>query len=163
MRSAMRVCGGILLGAFVAGGCAAAPVPPSIALARHASADAGPALTDAGAGHSSGGLFRLPEGVRPTAQTVSLRVDPAGARFAGSVDVALRIERPVGDFWVSARELHLQAASLERGAERWPVTLEPDDARGAARIVLGRTVPPGDAVLHVEFDAAFNPRLVGLY
>ena len=43
------------------------------------------------------------------------------------------------------------------------MTLEADDARGAARVQMGRSLPAGEAVLHVDFDAAFNPRLVGLY
>jgi alanyl aminopeptidase len=148
---------GVLLGVLAA--CARAPVPPapeapaSVVAAADAGTAAGP----------QNGLFRLPAGIRPTAQSVSLEVDPAQPRFSGSTDIQLRVDSPLRDFWVSARELHVRGAFLQQGGERWPVTLEPDDARGAARVRSPRSLPAGEAVLHVDFDAEFNPRLVGLY
>jgi alanyl aminopeptidase len=143
----------------VASACAGAPASP---------APSAPALVAVppDAGTTTGpqdGLFRLPAGVRPTAQSVSLEVDPAQPRFSGSTDIHLLVDAPVQDFWVSARDLHVRSAVLQRGAEKWPVTLEPDDGRGAAHVRSARSIPAGEAVLHVEFDAAFNPRLVGLY
>src|SRR5262249_30814854 len=122
-----------------------------------------PATPDAGTADAAEGVFRLPAGVRATAQAVSLRVDPAQPRFGGSVDITLSVDRPVQEFWVSARALVGRAASLSRGSERWPVRLEGNEARGASRVLVGRTLPAGESVLHVEFEAAFNPKLVGLY
>ena len=143
----------------VASACARAPVAPAPSVPAAAGA-----LPDAGtAPEPRDGLFRLPAGVRPTAQSLSLEVDPGQPRFSGSTDIQLRVESPVQDFWVSARELHVRSAIIQRGAEKWPVTIEADDERGAARVRSTRSIPAGEVVLHVEFDAAFNPRLVGLY
>src|SRR5262249_47339990 len=139
-------------------GCARAPVTPPAVPSTASIAS----VPDGGTSSWSGGIFRLPEGVRPTAQAVSLRVDPAQPRFSGSVDITLAVDRPLEEFWVSARGLQASAASLLRGSERWPVTLEADDPRGAARVRIGRTLPTGQAILHVEFEAPFNPRLVGI-
>ncbi len=154
-------CLGIL--GVLAAACAQAPVPPAPA----APASTSPAITaaaDAGTpAKPQEGIFRLPPGIRPTAQSVSLEVDPAQPRFSGSTDIRLRVDAPMQDFWVSARELHVRSAFLQQGAEKWPVTLEPDDARGAARVRSPRALAAGEAVLHVELDAPFNPRLVGLY
>ena len=152
---------GALLG-VLASACARAPVPP--APASPAATPPVAAAADAGTPASlPDRLFRLPAGVRPTAQSVSLDVDPTQPRFSGSTDIQLRFDAPVPDFWVSARELHVRSAFLQVGSERWPVTLEPDDARGAARVRSPRSIPAGEALLHVDVDAAFNPRLVGLY
>ena len=131
---------GALLG-VLASACARAPVPA----APDAPASA-VAVTDAGtpAGPQDG-LFRLPAGIRPTAQSLSLEVDPVQPRFSGSTDIQLRVDAPLPDFWVSARELHVRGAFLQQGGERWPVTLEPDDARGAARVRSPRSLPAGEA------------------
>jgi aminopeptidase N len=150
---------GLTLAVLAASACARAPVPPS----PPTPAVAAPPAAGAATAPPEEGLFRLPPGVRPTSQSVALDVDPGQPRFAGSVDIRLMVDAPVQDFWVSARELHVRSAFLQRGTERWPVTLEADDARGAARVQVGRSLPAGEAVLHVDFDAAFNPRLVGLY
>ena len=149
---------GALLGVLVSA-CARAPVPaaPNAPASAVAVADAG---TAAG---PQDGLFRLPAGIRPTAQSVSLEVDPAQPRFSGSTDIQLRVDVPLRELWVSARELHVRGAFLQQGGEQWPVTFEPDDGRGAARVRSPRSLGAGEAVLHVDFDAGFNPRLVGLY
>src|SRR5262249_58322846 len=123
--------------------CAGPPAPPAPLAPAPVAAppDAGPATAP------QDGLFRLPAGIRPTAQSVSLNVDPAQPRFSGSTDIQLRVDAPVQDFWVSARELHVRSAVLQRGAEKWPVTLEPDDTRGAAHLRSARSIPAGGAVL----------------
>src|SRR5678815_2604740 len=155
----LRSHGALLVGLLTVSSCARSPVPPAPAAPAPAVAAAA-AVTVAG---PPDGLFRLPAGIRPTAQSVSLEVDPSQPRFSGSTDIQLRVDSPVQEFWVSMREVHVRAAALQHGGERWAVTLEPDDARGAARVRSPRTVPAGEAVLHVDFDAEFNPRLVGLY
>ena len=86
-------------------GCARAPLPPPPAIASTKASTA--LVPDGGTSSWNGGIFRLPEGVRPTAQAVSLRVDPAQPFFSGSVDITLSVDRPVEDFWVSARELQI--------------------------------------------------------
>jgi aminopeptidase N len=149
----------LLVGLLTASSCARAPVPPAPAAPTSAvvAADAG---TVAG---PPDGLFRLPAGIRPAAQSVSLAIDPTQPRFSGSTDIQLRVDSQLQEFWVSARELNVRGAFLQAGGERWPVTLEPDDVRGAARVRSPRTLPAGEATLHIDFDAAFNPRLVGVY
>jgi len=92
----------------LAAACAQAPVPPAPAAA---SPTASAVVTAADAGTPATpreGIFRLPPGVRPTAQSVSLEVDPAQPRFSGSTDIQLRVDAPMQDFWVSARELHVR-------------------------------------------------------
>ena len=136
--------------------CAAnVSVPPAPA------ASAAPAPAAAASGPVP--IFRLPADVRPTHQRVELDVDPGRPSFQGQVEIALRLERPREDLWISARELTLSSGTLSVGAERLPVKFEPDDLRGVARVVLPRRIPAGPAFLSVSFSGAFNPRLAGLY
>ena len=108
-------------------------------------------------------IFRLPADVRPTHQRVELDVDPGRPSFQGQVEIALRLEQPRDELWISARELTLSGGTLSVGAERLPVRFEPDDVRGVARVILPRRVPAGPASLSLSFSGAFNPRLAGLY
>jgi alanyl aminopeptidase len=108
-------------------------------------------------------VFRLPRDVRPTRQRVELEVVPDREDFSGRVEIALQLDAPRDDLWVSAVQLDLSAGTLESGGESLPLTVEAHDDRGAARLILPRRVGPGPATLRLSFRGAFNPLLVGLY
>ena len=157
MRSGLAVLA--ILGAL---GCASAPVAPSASVA-----DGGPSLppvaTPEPGSSGAGLLFRLPKDVHPTRERVALEVAPDQERFRGRVEISLVLDSPRDILWVSARELTLRSGVLNRDGQIIPVTAETDDAKGAARIHLGRTVPAGPATLMLDFEAPFHPRVVGLY
>ena len=116
MRIHAPLCPLLLLAA-----CAAnVSVPPAPAVSP---ASAPPAAT------GPGPIFRLPADVRPTHQRVELDVDPGQPSFQGQVEIALRLEQPREELWISARELTLSSGTLSVGAERLPVRFEPDDVR----------------------------------
>ena len=129
-----------------------APAPVAAATASPPGGEAGPLP-----------IFRLPEDVRAVRERVDLEVVPEHPGFRGTVQIDLALSRPREDLWVSSRELSLGPASLRVGGESLPVRLEPDDARGVARVVLPRSVPAGAATLEIAFEGKFNPRLAGLY
>jgi cytosol alanyl aminopeptidase len=108
-------------------------------------------------------LFRLPADVHPTREAVELEVVPDRERFAGRVAVSLQLDRQRSDLFISARGLTLSDGTLELGAEVLPVAIQPDDARGAARLVLPRAIGPGAATLHLSFSGTYDVRLAGLY
>jgi len=108
-------------------------------------------------------IFRLPAGVRPTRERVELEVVPDRESFSGRVEIALELSEPREDLWISARELTITEATLAAGGAALALRVEPDDRRGAARLVPPRRVAAGQATLALAFRGAFNPRLVGLY
>jgi alanyl aminopeptidase len=122
-----------------------------------------------GAPHASGGpsasapIFRLPSDVHPTRQRVEIEVVPDRDRFSGRVEIELRLDRARQDLWISARELDLTRGTLTTGGKALPLRFEKDDTRGAARVVLPERVAAGKATLVIEYSAAFNQHLVGLY
>jgi len=94
---------------------------------------------------------------------VELEVVPDRPGFRGTVEIDLSLARARDDLWVSARQLTLGTALLRTGGDSMPVRFETDDAKGAARVVLPRSVPAGAATLQITFEGTFNPRLAGLY
>ncbi|HMK73362.1 MAG TPA: M1 family peptidase, partial [Myxococcaceae bacterium] len=115
------------------------------------------------AGAADQPLFRLPADVHPTREAVELEVVPDREGFTGRVAITLRLEQPRTDLYLSARELKLSDATLELGSEVLAVAIEPDDARGVARLVLPRAVGPGAATLRLSFSGRYDPHLAGLY
>jgi hypothetical protein len=80
------------------------------------------------------GHVRLPADVRPTRQRVELHVVPERARFSGRVEIALELDRPRQDLWISARELTLTRGTLSVGGRSLPLSLAADDAREQTRL-----------------------------
>src|SRR5262245_10432977 len=105
-------------------------------LVGSACATAGPRPAPAVQPAAPQAIFRLPRDVRPLRQRVELEVVPDREAFSGRVEIALRLEEAREDLYVSSRELTLAGGSLSVGGETLAVTFEPDDDRGAARVVL---------------------------
>jgi len=146
--------------------CAGAPPapPPSTPPPAAAPSVAAPAVAPGAAEHAEPPpIFRLPADVRPTRERVELEVVPDRPTFRGTVQIELALAQPRSDLWISARGLSLGAGTLTAGDETVPVRFEPDDVRGAARVVLPHPLPAGPAMLQIAFEGSFNPRLAGLY
>jgi cytosol alanyl aminopeptidase len=153
-----------LLGILFASACAQVPKPnatlPSSPSATPAAAQAQPAAAGPGA---SVPIVRLPGDVRPTRQSVELEVIPEREFFTGRVEIALQLSQSREDLWISSRELTLTSGTFAIAGETLPLTLQPDDATGVARLQLPHRVSAGEGVLVLAFRGAFNPRLAGLY
>ena len=153
-----------LLGLLLASACAQVPKPnatlPSSPSATPAAAQAQPAAAGPGA---SVPIVRLPGDVRPTRQSVELEVIPEREFFTGRVEIALQLSRSREDLWISSRELTLTSGTFAIAGETLPLTLQPDDATGVARLQLPHRVSAGEGILVLAFRGAFNPRLAGLY
>jgi cytosol alanyl aminopeptidase len=153
-----------VLGIYLASACAQVPKPnkpvPSSASAKVAPGPAQPAASALGA---SVPIVRLPSDVRPTRQRVELEVVPDRDFFTGRVEIALQLSQPRDDLLISSRELALTGGTFAFGSETLPLTFQPDDAAGVARLVLPHRVPAGEGILVLAFRGAFNPRLAGLY
>jgi len=97
-------------------------------------------------------LFRLPAGVAPFLERVTLELDPDRLDFRGQVEISLRLEEARTELWVSSRALAYRGGSLVQNGRVIPVTVQPDDVRGAARIALSEPAARGTAVLRLEYS-----------
>jgi len=130
--------------------CAARPER----VAAPAPADAGSSGQPTAAAAPSGPvpLFRLPAGVTPLLERVTLELDPERVDFRGQVEISLRLDEARNELWVSSRALAHRGGSLVQNGRTIAVTVHPDDVRGAARIALAEPAAPGTAVLRLEFS-----------
>jgi alanyl aminopeptidase len=90
--------------------------------------------------------------VAPSLERVTLELDPDRVDFRGQAEISLGLDGPRSDLWVSSRALAYRGGSLVQNGRTIAVTVEPDDVRGAARVVLAQTAAAGPAVLRLEFS-----------
>ncbi|HEY6050996.1 MAG TPA: M1 family aminopeptidase, partial [Thermoanaerobaculia bacterium] len=104
-------------------------------------------------------MLQLPGDVRPTHYALSMEIVPSRERFRGAADIDIRLERPRTVLWLHGRDLHVSASTVGDAAAAY----EQVNPEGLVRLVLSSPVGPGDARIHLEWDAPFDPRIVGLY
>lgn len=107
--------------------------------------------------------FRLPTDVRPTSERISLRLDPRGTTYTGTVRIQLAVSAATPAFWLHARDLAVsRAAIVQGGAERAArIATAPPDLLG---IVPASPLAPGPAELVLDFQGTLDTeRSRGLY
>jgi alanyl aminopeptidase len=113
-------------------------------------------------GTSFGADVRLPEGIAPTFQSVTLRIDAREPRYEGSTSLAVVLDRPATEI-----ELHslvdVREAWLTDGQGKWRLTLREAGEDGVIALTAGRELPPGPYTLSMTFENDFNRQAVGLY
>jgi cytosol alanyl aminopeptidase len=107
---------------------------------------------------------RLPGGVRPLRYVLELEILPELERFRGSVEILIELDRPVDTIWLHGQDLRVSEAVVRPrdAAPGVPARWEPA-ADGFAALRLQRELVPGQALVRLQYDAAFNRQLEGLY
>ncbi len=109
-------------------------------------------------------LGKLPEDITPRRYEVALQVIPTEERFSGVVDLHVSLDHAREVIWLHGRDLNVTVATVTpAGGEAMVGTWEQVDDEGVAALRLEEAVHPGDAVIHIEYDAPFNRQLEGLY
>jgi alanyl aminopeptidase len=107
---------------------------------------------------------RLPADTRPTAEAIALTIDPKQDGFSGVVDIAVTLDAPRAVVWLHGKGLHVaRATATPDGGATVSATWQQRDASGMASLTVDAPLPAGRAMLHLEFDAPFGPKLEGLH
>jgi alanyl aminopeptidase len=108
-------------------------------------------------------LGRLPAGVRPLHYTLALEVEPDKPRFAGTVQIEVKLDRPRDVLWMHGKNLDVHHASVRAaGGVTVPARWEQVDPSGVAALRLARPVGPGMVVVRAHYHAAFGTKGEGL-
>jgi alanyl aminopeptidase len=111
----------------------------------------------------------LPAGVTPLRYTLALTIDPRQERFSGVLDIRARFAAPVDRFWMHGALLNVTAIHVApgpidaSGATAVPTEWHAAEREGLAEVVLASPVGPGEATIHIEYDAPFDRQLKGIY
>ena len=97
--------------------------------------------------------LRSPPGVAPRGYQLTLAIDPARPTFDGEVAIALAVAAPTPVVWLHADALTIDAAELQLGASRAPLTVLPDAAHQRVGLAHAAPIPDG-ATLIVRYRGA---------
>lgn len=107
---------------------------------------------------------RLPEGVRPLHYRLDLTIDPREQRFGGTVAIRIELDEASDGFWMHGNNLDVQEINVTpEGGEPVPASYEQVLDSGVVWINFAETVPGGEAMLNVVYDAPFDPALSGMF
>ena len=106
---------------------------------------------------------RLPEGVRPTSYRLSLTIIPEQKTFSGTAVIGIELDEPSTTIWMHGQGLNVTALHASHATSRIPATWEQRTSDGVARVELQEALPAGRSTLHIEYTAAFDTALRGLY
>ncbi len=116
-------------------------------------------------GVARGGVLRLPDGVRATAQSIVLDLDPAKVDYRGSVRIDLTVSAPRADICFHALRLDMKSILLRSARGVRPLLPKTEDEEGfvRARPAGGGAIAPGRYTLEIDFANDFDERAISLY
>jgi alanyl aminopeptidase len=106
---------------------------------------------------------RLPEGVRPTSYRLSLIIIPEQEVFSGTAVIGIELDEPSATIWMHGQGLNVTAMHAAHATTRIPATWEQRTSDGVVRVKLQEALPAGRSTLQIEYTAAFDTPLRGLY
>ncbi len=107
---------------------------------------------------------RLPADVRPTAQSIELKIAASEERFSGVAEIAIELGRARRILWLHGRGLHVSRATITpEGSAAIDATWEEKHPSGIAQLTATRAIPAGRAKVRIEYDAPLATSLKGLY
>ena len=106
--------------------------------------------------------IRLGDAVAPVRQSVYLEVDPQAEGYQGSTEIVLNLKAEAKEIVLHALDLKVAEAALVASGKTFPLSATQLE-NGKLKLSCEQTLPKGEAVLKLSFQAAFNRRSVGLY
>jgi alanyl aminopeptidase len=107
---------------------------------------------------------RLPDAAKPLSYVLNLRIDPRADRFSGRVRIRMKLAKSFDHIWLHASEIDI--AKIELTDARGKVhkaQLAVRDPSGVAEVSFDGVLPAQEIELAIEYSAAFNAKLQGLY
>ena len=109
-------------------------------------------------------IVRLPADVRPTAESLELKIVASDERFSGTAEISLQVDRARRVLWLHGRGLHVTRATITpEGGAAVDAAWEQRHESGIASLTLARAIPAGRAKVRIEYDAPLSSSLKGLY
>ncbi len=116
------------------------------------------------AGDSTAPAGVLPANARPLAYRLDLTLDPRRDAFSGRVEIDIELDESVRQVWLHGEGLDVSRVSARLGDGRdVPANYEEMADPGVARVRFAEPVPAGALTLGLDYGAAYNRNLAGLF
>jgi len=105
---------------------------------------------------------RLSREVRPLRYALDLTVMPERDGFQGTATIEVQLERPTRRLWLHALDLEVKSATVNAGGVESTAELAQLTPQGLSRLVFGRELPAGRAVLRFTYEGRWSDSAAGL-
>ena len=114
---------------------------------------------------SDSSVSLLPRNVRPSRYSLTLTPDLSEFSFHGDQSVDIEVLEPTTAIVVNCLEIDVESCRLDLadGSTRTSAETSYDEAAETATFSFAEVLPPGRAVLHLEFTGRLNDKLRGFY
>jgi aminopeptidase N len=106
---------------------------------------------------------RLPQSVTPRAYRLTLKTDPAQARFSGHTEIDVVLAEPARTIFLHGLDLRVSRARVFAGRAASLARYTQVDDTGVVRLDLPHVLPAGEATLSFDYTAEFGSAGAGLY
>ncbi|MCA8902787.1 MAG: ERAP1-like C-terminal domain-containing protein [Hyphomonas sp.] len=106
---------------------------------------------------------RLSGIAQPLAYRVDMNVDPRETHFSGHVSIDVALEAAATGIWLHGDDLNVSSVQVTAGSESRPGTWTEVDPTGVVWLGFPNRVRPGPVTLTIDYTAAFDENLAGLF
>ncbi|WP_193162480.1 M1 family metallopeptidase [Microbulbifer hainanensis] len=107
---------------------------------------------------------RLPQDVRPKAYRVDLVLDPRRDDFTGKVEIDIQKDKPSDRIWIHGKNLNMKSISaVLPDGKVVPAKYREVLDSGVAQVLFDEALPAGPFTLKMEYSAAYDRNLAGLF
>jgi alanyl aminopeptidase len=106
---------------------------------------------------------RLSGVAQPVAYRVEMTVDPRETHFSGHVQIDVNLETSAAGIWIHGAGLDVSSVMVTAGGETRPASWTEVDPTGVVWVGFPNRVHAGGITLAIDYTAAFDANLAGLF
>lgn len=110
-------------------------------------------------------IGKLPEWVIPESYDLDFKIDPAQKGYTGKTTIHLKLAQATDHIWIHGKSLTVKDVSITsaEGAKTKAKYEQASEVDGVSKIKFAKTLPAGQYQLVLDFNAAYDQQLDGIY
>ncbi|MDI9745612.1 M1 family metallopeptidase [Acinetobacter nosocomialis] len=110
-------------------------------------------------------IGKLPEWVVPESYDLDFKIDPAQKGYTGKTTIHLKLAQATDHIWIHGRSLTVKDVNIisAEGAKTKAKYEQASEVDGVSKIKFAKTLPAGQYQLVLDFNAAYDQQLDGIY
>ncbi len=106
---------------------------------------------------------KLPDDAVPVSYALKLKIDPREERFSGQTKIRIKLAKAADHVWLHGLELTVTGIELTDAAGKAHKATYTAEKEGVAKIAFDTSLPAQEIQVTIDYNAAFNAKLEGLY
>ncbi len=110
-------------------------------------------------------IGKLPEWVVPESYDLDFKIDPTQKGYTGKTTIHLKLTQATDHIWIHGKSLMVKDVSITsaEGAKTTAKYEQASEIDGVSKIKFAKTLPAGQYQLVLDFNAAYDQQLDGIY